>query len=77
MSVETLNDKVFVVTGGTSGIGEGAAMAFAKAGAAGVVFCGRNEERGAGVTDRSFCHLHLYSIRRLLSCGIHNSMCRT
>jgi NAD(P)-dependent dehydrogenase (short-subunit alcohol dehydrogenase family) len=49
MSVETLNDKVYLVTGGTSGIGEGAAMAFARAGAAGVVFCGRNEERGASV----------------------------
>lgn len=41
--------QVFVVTGSTQGIGEVIAMALAKAGAAGLVICGRNEENGARV----------------------------
>ena len=38
--------KVAVVTGGTQGIGHAAARLLAERGAAGLVICGRNEERG-------------------------------
>ena len=41
--------KVFVVTGGTQGIGKAVAMALAEAGARGIVFCGRNRDNGAAV----------------------------
>jgi NAD(P)-dependent dehydrogenase (short-subunit alcohol dehydrogenase family) len=41
--------KVFVVTGGTQGAGEGIAMQLAEEGAAGVVICGRNEANGERV----------------------------
>jgi len=44
----SLSDKVAVVTGGTSGIGEAICKEFASRGAK-VVFCGRNEERGRKV----------------------------
>ena len=43
-----LADKVAVITGGTSGIGEATAILFAHEGAR-VVITGRNEERGASV----------------------------
>jgi NAD(P)-dependent dehydrogenase (short-subunit alcohol dehydrogenase family) len=40
---------VFLVTGGTQGIGAAVALALAQAGARGVVICGRNREGGARV----------------------------
>jgi len=40
-----LQDRVSVITGGTSGIGRATAIRFAEEGAK-VVFCGRNEEKG-------------------------------
>ncbi len=40
---------VYLVTGGTQGIGEAVALALARAGARGVVLCGRNREGGARV----------------------------
>ncbi len=43
-----LSDKVALITGGTSGIGEATAILFAKEGAR-VVITGRNEERGNAV----------------------------
>lgn len=46
----SMKDKVAVVTGGTSGIGEAAAMALAKAGAK-VVVAGRRENEGQAVVD--------------------------
>jgi NAD(P)-dependent dehydrogenase (short-subunit alcohol dehydrogenase family) len=45
-----LQDKVAVITGGTSGIGRATAVLFAAEGAT-VVFTGRNEERGGEVED--------------------------
>ena len=44
-----LDGKVIVATGGTQGIGQAVALHAARSGAAGVVFCGRQEERGAAV----------------------------
>jgi len=42
--------KVFVVTGGTQGLGEAIALLLADEGAAGVVICGRSTENGARVS---------------------------
>ncbi|MGA8214762.1 MAG: glucose 1-dehydrogenase [Candidatus Sulfotelmatobacter sp.] len=46
-----LEDKVALITGGTSGIGEASAILFAKEGAA-VAITGRNEKRGHAVAKR-------------------------
>jgi NAD(P)-dependent dehydrogenase (short-subunit alcohol dehydrogenase family) len=39
-------DKIAIVTGGTQGLGATTAQLFAKRGAAGLVICGRNTEKG-------------------------------
>ena len=44
-----LDKKVLVVTGGTQGIGEAVARHAAEGGAAGIVICGRQREKGAQV----------------------------
>lgn len=47
-----LDGRVVLVTGGTSGIGEGCALAAAEAGAAGVCVTGRDAARGAAVVAK-------------------------
>jgi len=44
-----LENKIAVVTGGTQGLGEAIARLFADRGLAGLVICGRNDERGRKV----------------------------
>lgn len=50
-----------VITGGTQGLGEATARLFAERGAAGLVICGRNEDRGQAVAEsltESGCRTH-------------------
>jgi NAD(P)-dependent dehydrogenase (short-subunit alcohol dehydrogenase family) len=46
MTSGLLSEKVFIVTGGTQGLGKGIALHLADCGAAGIVICGRNRENG-------------------------------
>ena len=48
---EGFKDRVYVVTGGTQGLGEAVARALAEKGAAGLVLCGRNQEAGERVRE--------------------------
>jgi NAD(P)-dependent dehydrogenase (short-subunit alcohol dehydrogenase family) len=47
-----LDGKIIIVTGGTQGVGEAVALRAAQSGAAGVVICGRQEDKGAAVAAR-------------------------
>ena len=47
-----LDGKVIITTGGTQGVGEAIALHAAKCGARGVVFCGRQKEKGQNVASR-------------------------
>ena len=47
-----LDGKVIIATGGTQGIGEAVALSAARNGAAGVVICGRQQDKGERVASR-------------------------
>ncbi|HUG19108.1 MAG TPA: SDR family NAD(P)-dependent oxidoreductase, partial [Planctomycetaceae bacterium] len=47
-----LQNKVIIVTGGTQGVGEAIAIHAARQGAAGVVICGRQADKGQQVVAR-------------------------
>ncbi|MDP7016700.1 MAG: SDR family oxidoreductase [Pirellulaceae bacterium] len=47
-----LEGKIIIATGGTQGVGESVALHAAKAGAAGVVVCGRQEDKGVAVAAK-------------------------
>jgi NAD(P)-dependent dehydrogenase (short-subunit alcohol dehydrogenase family) len=47
----SFSGKYAIVTGGTQGLGEATARLLAERGAAGIIICGRNAERGQAVVD--------------------------
>lgn len=47
----TLHGKVFIITGGTQGLGAATARMFAAMGASGLVICGRNADKGTAVAQ--------------------------
>ena len=47
--VSSFDGKLAIITGGTQGIGEATARLFAARGAAGLIVCGRNSERGQAI----------------------------
>lgn len=50
--MSNLDGKVIIATGGTQGVGEAVALHAAKNGAAGVVICGRQEDKGRAVVAK-------------------------
>ena len=54
--MKQLEGKVIITTGGTQGVGEAVALQAAKAGARGVVLCGRQQESGQAVAARVSSH---------------------
>lgn len=51
-NIEFFHDKVYVVTGGTQGLGAAVAQLLAERGARGIIICGRNASAGAAQVDR-------------------------
>lgn len=47
-----IDGKYAIVTGGTQGLGAAIAMQFAKAGATGIITCGRNQDKGKTVAAK-------------------------
>jgi NAD(P)-dependent dehydrogenase (short-subunit alcohol dehydrogenase family) len=57
----SLTGKYVIVTGSTQGLGEAIARLFVERGAAGLIICGRNEERGKAVAadlNSDTCQVH-------------------
>lgn len=57
----SLRGKYAIVTGSTQGLGEAIARLFVERGAAGLIICGRNEERGKAVAadlNSETCQVH-------------------
>ena len=57
----SLTGKYAIVTGSTQGLGEAIARLFVERGAAGLIICGRNEERGKAVAaslHSNTCQIH-------------------
>jgi NAD(P)-dependent dehydrogenase (short-subunit alcohol dehydrogenase family) len=52
ISMNRVDNKIAVVTGGTQGLGAAVAMQLAESGASGVVTCGRSIEKGEAVARR-------------------------
>lgn len=50
-NLSSLSGKYAVITGGTQGLGEATARLFAERGAAGIIVCGRNTQRGEAVAS--------------------------
>ncbi len=48
---QQLEGKIAVITGGTQGLGEATARLFVERGAAGIVVCGRNAQRGQRIAN--------------------------
>lgn len=59
--MRSMQDKIAVVTGGTQGLGAAVAQLFAERGAAGIVICGRSEEKGTAKA---------HAIRKETGCNI-------
>ena len=49
----SLSGKYAIITGSTQGLGEAVARLFVERGAAGLILCGRNVERGQAARGRS------------------------
>ena len=54
MSERLLEGRVFIVTGGTQGLGRQIALYLAKQGATGLIICGRNNKNGEAVAREIF-----------------------
>ncbi len=54
MSERVLEGRVFIVTGGTQGLGSQIALHLAKQGATGLIICGRNKKNGEAVAQEVF-----------------------
>lgn len=55
MNGQPFENKYAVITGGTQGLGEATARLFAERGAAGIVICGRNAQRGHAISKQLPC----------------------
>ncbi len=77
-----LEEKVAVITGGTSGIGEATAEVFVREGAT-VIIAGRSVEKGEKIEDRIYSHSELINltlesftkVRKAVKCAPNPSPC--
>ena len=77
----SVQDKVIIITGSTSGVGEACAIEAAKNGAAGIVITGRDSSRGNAVrqavedlgTDAIFVAAELADPEQCRNCLLYTS----